>query len=159
MARPITSFIPGASMYFGTIRFVITAWVPGTKVHFGTFNFIVTRDRGVEWTQPVVSLPPSPVPNFLHAAPLRLYPVLGATQPGDGIDALLNALPTQEDLGDGMFAVTDVATQPAGGGALVPNSRLEDSSIFPFELLSTARSFERLTLDFLTSPDDEFVGR
>ena len=155
MARPITSFVPGASMYFGTLRFVITAWVPGTKVHFGTFSFIVTRDRGVEWTQPVVSLPPSPVPNFLPADPLGLYPVLGATQPGDGIDALLNALPTQEDLDNAMFAVTDVATQPAKGGTLVPNSGPEDSSIFPFESLSAARSFKRLTLNFLASSDDE----
>ena len=154
MARPITSFAPGASMYFET-----TAWVPGTKVHFGTFRFIVTRDGGVEWTQPEVSLPPSPIPNFLPIAPLGLYPVLGAIEPCDGIDALLNALPSQEDLDAAMFTVTDVATQPAEGDALIPNNRPEDSSFFPFELLSTARSFERLTLDFLTPPEDKFVGR
>ena len=159
MARPITSFVPGVSMYFGTFRFVITARVPGTKVHFGTFCFIVTKGGGVEWTQPVVSLSPSPVPNFLPAAPLGLYPVLDATQPGDRIDTLLNALPSQEDLDAAMFTVTDVATQPAEGDALVQNNKLEDSPFFPFELLCTARSFERLTLDFLTSPDNEFAGR
>ena len=159
MVRPITSFVPGTSMYFGTFNFVISAWVPGTSARFGTFRFIVTTDGGVEWMRPVVSLPPSPIPNFLPAAPVGLYPVLGVTEPGSGIDALVNALPSQEDLDTAMFAVTDVATQPTEGDALVPNSKLEDSSFFPFELLSTARSFERLTLDFLTPPDDEFVGR
>ena len=86
----------------------------------------------------MASLSPSPIPNFLPAAPLGLYPVLGATRPGDGIDALLNALPTQEDLDDAMYSVTEIATQPAEGGARAPDSRPEDSSIFPFESLSAA---------------------
>ena len=133
-------------MYFGTIRFVITGWVPGVKVRGGTLSFIVTRDRGVEWTQSSASPPCSPIPNFLPASPLGLYPVHGATRSSDRVDALLSALPTQEDLDDAISARTDVATP-------------EDSSFFPFESVSAARSFERLTLDFLASPDNESEGR
>ena len=69
----------------------------------------------------------------------------GATRSGDGIDTLLNALPTQEDLDDAMSAMRDVATP-------------EDSSFFPFGTLNAARSFERLALDFLALPDDESEG-
>ena len=112
-------------MYFRTIRFVITGWVPGVKVHGGTLSFILTRDKGVEWTQSTASLSRSPIPNSLPAAPLGLYPVHGATRSGDGVDALLNALPTQEDLDDAISARTDVATP-------------DDSSFFLFESVSAA---------------------
>ena len=131
-------------MYFGTLRFVITrrGRPPGVKVRGGTLSFTATKGRGFKWTQYTASPSRSPVPNFLPASSLGLYPEHGATRPGDRVDALLNALPTQEDLDDAMSARTDVATPG-------------NFCFFPFESASAARSFERLALDFLASSDDE----
>ena len=137
-------------------------WIPGTSVYFGTHRFIITTDGSTEWVRPTTPSSFSSVPDFIHVAlyePRSEELALDRAEVERRLNEFLGPRPSRNDLACATFALANVTTQLAGGGALAPSTELGDASpAFPLGLQIAAQNFERLMLDAIAPPDDEFVG-